>query len=170
MSWHVQWVDVRCACSLCWSWWTYSPSLFNLSFHIIILSYWHKGLAICIQFVFSSTHFLIIFWNALSLWFYCSKNFKLFGFPIFRIWACLIKAIPETVHVLKFDICVFLNYYLCLIIVIKPCSSLLDMNRSMVCWIKSECPYISSWFSSVAESVKLKFYLRCAWHHLRFDI
>jgi hypothetical protein len=123
---------------------------------------------ICFLFHPLSNYFLKCL--VMALWFYCSKNFKLFGFPIFRIWACLIKAIPETVHVLKFDICVFLNYYLCLIIVIKPCSSLLDMNRSMVCWIKSECPYTSSWFSSAAESVKLKFYLRCAWHHLRIDI
>ena len=27
--------------------------------------------------------------------FYCSQNFKLFGFPIFRFWAYLMKVIPE---------------------------------------------------------------------------
>ena len=30
------------------------------------------------------------------LWFYCSQNFKLFGFPIFQIWAYLMKVVPET--------------------------------------------------------------------------
>ena len=29
-------------------------------------------------------------------WFYCSQNFKLFGFPIFRFWTYLMKGIPET--------------------------------------------------------------------------
>ena len=28
--------------------------------------------------------------------FYCSQNFNLFGFPIFRFWAYLMKVIPET--------------------------------------------------------------------------
>jgi hypothetical protein len=30
------------------------------------------------------------------IWFYCSHNFKLFGFPIFRFWAYLMKTIPEA--------------------------------------------------------------------------
>jgi hypothetical protein len=31
----------------------------------------------------------------LVLLFYCSQNFKLFGFPIFRFWSYLMKVIPE---------------------------------------------------------------------------
>jgi hypothetical protein len=31
-----------------------------------------------------------------TLWLYCSQNFKLFGFLIFRFWAYLMKVIPET--------------------------------------------------------------------------
>jgi len=34
--------------------------------------------------------------SCLALWFYCSQKFKLFGFPIFRFWAHLMKVIPET--------------------------------------------------------------------------
>jgi len=33
-----------------------------------------------------------------SFGFYCFQNFKLFGFPIFRYWAYLMKVIPETRH------------------------------------------------------------------------
>ena len=29
----------------------------------------------------------------------CSQNFKLFGFPIFQLWAYLMKVIPKTFHV-----------------------------------------------------------------------
>jgi hypothetical protein len=40
-------------------------------------------------------------WTVLSIlfkafWFYCSQNFKLFGFPVFRFWAYRIKGNPET--------------------------------------------------------------------------
>jgi hypothetical protein len=31
-----------------------------------------------------------------SFWFYCSQNFKLFGFPIFLFLAFLFKVIPQT--------------------------------------------------------------------------
>ena len=31
-----------------------------------------------------------------ALWYYCSQNFKLFDFSIFRFWVYLIKVIPET--------------------------------------------------------------------------
>jgi hypothetical protein len=34
-----------------------------------------------------------------ALWFYCSQNFTLFGFQIFRFWEYLVKVIPETHHV-----------------------------------------------------------------------
>jgi len=31
-----------------------------------------------------------------NVWFYCSLNFKLFSFPIFRLSAYLMKVVPET--------------------------------------------------------------------------
>jgi len=31
-----------------------------------------------------------------ALWFYCTQSFKLFGFPIFRFWAYLMKVIPKN--------------------------------------------------------------------------
>jgi hypothetical protein len=34
--------------------------------------------------------------NLSCLGFYCSQNFKLFGFPIFRFWAYFLMMIPET--------------------------------------------------------------------------
>ena len=39
----------------------------------------------------------------ISFLFNCSQNFKLFGFPIFRFWAYLMKVIPETRHVHNYD-------------------------------------------------------------------
>jgi hypothetical protein len=44
-------------------------------------------------------------YSMLGLWFYCSQSFKLFGFPIFRFWAYLMKHVVRT----KFDIYVFIN-------------------------------------------------------------
>ena len=38
-----------------------------------------------------------------ALWFYCSQNFKIFSFPIFWLWAYLMKVIPETLR----------NHYIC---------------------------------------------------------
>jgi hypothetical protein len=31
-----------------------------------------------------------------TLWFYCSQNFEIFGFPIFWFLVYFIKVIPET--------------------------------------------------------------------------
>ena len=43
-----------------------------------------------------------------TLCFYCSQNFKLFGFPIFWFWAYLMKLSQKLLIHTKFDIYVFL--------------------------------------------------------------
>ena len=76
---------------------------------------------ICFLFHTLSNYFLK--WLVMALWFYCSKNLKLFVFPIVRFWVYLMKVIPETRRVHKLDIYIytfFLYYYSCLIILIKP--------------------------------------------------
>ena len=35
--------------------------------------------------------------------FYAPKDLKLFGFPIFWLWAYLMKVIPETIWYLRFN-------------------------------------------------------------------
>jgi hypothetical protein len=42
---------------------------------------------------------------------YWSQNFKLFGFPVFRFWAFLIKVIPETCRATTFNIYVFIYIF-----------------------------------------------------------
>ena len=45
-----------------------------------------------------------------AMWFYCSQNFKLFGFPIFWFWASPNESyFQKRIVCTKFDIYVFIN-------------------------------------------------------------
>ena len=47
-------------------------------------------------------------YSVYTLWFYCSGNFKLFGFPIFRYWATWWRLFQKRVVHTKLDIYLFI--------------------------------------------------------------
>ena len=69
----------------------YVQNLFKVQFHLTVFILWHVETILlhCIIYIVGKFVIQSLFYCGIAL-----KTFKLFGFPIFRFWAYLMKVIP----------------------------------------------------------------------------